>query len=601
MFNIPLRDNIQTVIHQLEAGFGPRLLRYFLLFLVVFCLVVLYDLRDYQNRFTPEGMDAAQLARNIAAGKGYTTEFIRPFSLYLVQAYNQRLAPNSLISQNLDFARAQNHPDLANPPVYPFVLAGLMKVLPLHLRSAFWADGGESARYKPDLLITLLNQVLLITVAVTIFFLGRKLFDQRVAWTSAVLTIGCATLWRFSTSGLSTLLLLLIFLGLTWCMVKIEELGREPQPVAHLTGWVIATGVLVGMGALTRYSFGFLVVPVVAFLFLFSGPRRAAYVLIVLTIFAVILTPWCIRNYSICGEPFGVAGFSAMEDTIIYPQFLLERSIHPNFFGFILRPYFVKMADNLRAICSNDLPTLGGCWATLFFLAGLMLVFRKVGAQRLRYFLLMCLGTSILVQSLGRTALSAESPVINSENLLILFAPLVFVYGASFFWTLLDQWELPLIELRYPIIGAFVILSSVPLIFSLWAPSPVAYPPYLLSNIQRFAGWMQPDEWTMSDVPWAVAWYGNRQCVWLSGDANTDFFQINNNVKTVNALYLTGETMNQNFINYWNNSDDSWETFIREAVIQKKIPANFPLNKAPAGFFPESLFLADKIRWQAAK
>ncbi len=28
-------------------------------------------------------MDSAQLARNIADGKGYTTLFIRPFSLYL--------------------------------------------------------------------------------------------------------------------------------------------------------------------------------------------------------------------------------------------------------------------------------------------------------------------------------------------------------------------------------------------------------------------------------------------------------------------------------------------------------------------------------------
>ena len=34
-------------------------------------------------------MDAAQLARNIAEGKGYTTLFIRPFSLYLVQSHNE--------------------------------------------------------------------------------------------------------------------------------------------------------------------------------------------------------------------------------------------------------------------------------------------------------------------------------------------------------------------------------------------------------------------------------------------------------------------------------------------------------------------------------
>ena len=51
-----------------------------------------------------------------------------------------------------------------------------------------------------------------------------------MAWLSALLVLGCALLWRFSVSGLSTLLLMVIFLGLTWCMLKIEELAREPQP-----------------------------------------------------------------------------------------------------------------------------------------------------------------------------------------------------------------------------------------------------------------------------------------------------------------------------------------------------------------------------------
>ena len=37
---------------------------------------------------TQEAMDAAQLARNIAQGKGYTTLFIRPFSMYLVKKRN---------------------------------------------------------------------------------------------------------------------------------------------------------------------------------------------------------------------------------------------------------------------------------------------------------------------------------------------------------------------------------------------------------------------------------------------------------------------------------------------------------------------------------
>ena len=74
------------------------------------------------------------------------------------------------------------------------------------------------------------NQILLVAAVVLTFFLARKLFDAGVAWLSAILMIGCELLWRFSVSGLSTMLLLVIFLGLTWCILKIEETAREPQP-----------------------------------------------------------------------------------------------------------------------------------------------------------------------------------------------------------------------------------------------------------------------------------------------------------------------------------------------------------------------------------
>ena len=55
----------------------------------------------------------------------------------------------------------------------------------------------------------------------------------------------------------------------------------------------------------------------------------------------------------------------------------------------------------------------------------------------------------------------------------------------------------------------------------------------------------------MSDVPWAVAWYGQRQCVWLTLNAQDDFFAINDYLKPVQALYLTPETMDAKLASDW--------------------------------------------------
>src|SRR5581483_8185320 len=185
-----LAEIVQTGIHKLEMGAGPRYLRHVIVALAVLVLWLRYDLHVYKNMYTPEGMDAAQVARNLSEGKGFTTEFIRPFSLYLVQTFNQ--SHETVAATNagtLDLARVKTgHPDLANAPVYPAVLAGLMKVLPFHypveLKKDFWtenddsgrfANGRKFARYEPDFLIAVFNQILLFLAAVLTFVIAKKL------------------------------------------------------------------------------------------------------------------------------------------------------------------------------------------------------------------------------------------------------------------------------------------------------------------------------------------------------------------------------------------------------------------------------------------
>ena len=595
------------MIHAVEVGRLARWLQLFPLVMGIIGLVVIYDLGSYRGFNSVEAMDAAQVARHVAEGQGFTTDFIRPFSVYLVQKHNHDIHLGEIqTTKPMDFAElAGLHPDLANAPVYPTVLAGLIKVFrpswKVETRKLFWSEGGRFMRYKMEFLIALMNQVWLLVVVGLTFIIARKLIDAPAAWLAAVLTLGVDMLWRFSVSGQSTLLLLVIYLGLIWCLIKIEEGGRADKPnVKQLFRLAVIVGGLAGVGMLTRYAFGWVIVPVVIFLVLFGGVRRPGLAVAAFLAFGLVVAPWIIRNLSVSGALFGTAGYAVVEDTFIFPGTQLMQSVNPDLVAaHWLRPYFTKFMVNTRYILQDDLLRIGGSWVAVFFFAGLLLGLRNIAARRLRYFTMMCLGMWLVAQALGKTQLSAISPDINSENLLVLLTPCVVIFGVTFFLTLLHQMKPASVQVRLIVITLMVLASCQVFIANLLPPksSPVAYPPYYPPEIQRVAGWLRPDELMMSDIPWAVAWYGRHQCVWTTLNTKYEFYQFNDYVKNVSGLYLTLNTLNQKlYSECLQGGADSWGNFVLKSVTVNQIPQQFPLKVAPAGLV-SGVFLTDRQRW----
>src|SRR5215475_3401373 len=107
---------LQDTIHKWTEGSGARWVRLMLVFFVVLLLAVWYDAAAFRNLSTIEAMDAAQLGRNISEGRGFTTDFIRPFSMSLLRKHRGDAA-----------LKGEKHPDLANAPLYPLALAGALK------------------------------------------------------------------------------------------------------------------------------------------------------------------------------------------------------------------------------------------------------------------------------------------------------------------------------------------------------------------------------------------------------------------------------------------------------------------------------------------
>ena len=469
---------LQDVLHKLEVGGGMRYFRVGLAVLAVLLLTVGYNWRAFRNMATQEAMDAAQLARNIAQGKGYTTLFIRPFSIFLVKKRNLETQGLPAVGKIADLAELRGmHPDLANPPVYPVVLAALMKVAALRLRrlrptKPFWSNNGRFWRFKPDFLIALFNQLLFLAIVVLVFFLARRLFDPGVAWLSAGLLLGTELLWRFSVSGLSTMLLMVIFLGLAWCLVLLEEEARAPKwgPSGILVLAGLA-GAMVGLGGLTRYSFGWLIIPVLVFLILFGGQRRVVLALIaargVCGRDGAVDRPQLQRqrqalrhrhlrgrgkHHALPRKPSGALAGAGLQPPL--PDGLLVQARTPT------------CAKSSRMTCpgwaavGSRRSSWSGCWSGFATPPSRACATSCWGA---------CL-VLILTQALGRTQLSEESPEINSENLLVLLAPLVLVYGVSLFYLLLEQMRLPFQEVRYVVIGIFSLVACLPMLFVFLPP-----------------------------------------------------------------------------------------------------------------------------------
>jgi len=602
---------LQEFIHKLTEGSGNRLLQSLLVLFVMLGLTVWYDAAQFKNLSTIEGMDAAQVARSVSEGRGFSTQFVRPFSVYLLRKH---LSGDAKLNGD--------HPDLANGPVYPAFLAGALKVNPLG-----WPDIRPDANtaqplvYAPDLWIAIVNQGLFLVAVGLVFRLGRRLFDDSVAWVSAAVFAGSELFWRFSISGQSTMLLVVLFLGLVEVLVRIEPETKEgsTRGATWLLGMSALAGLLAGLAGLTRYSFAFVMFPVGLFLGSLATPKRLQMAGAAAGAFLLVMGPWVARNFVVSGTPFGTAGYAILQNTDLFVDQPLERALHPDFSLLTGGMIWQKALSGIKDIMAKDLPRLGGSWVGAFFLVGLMVPFRKTVLLRLRSFLVVSLALFVVVQALGRTVLTTESPEVTTENLLAVLAPMVFLFGVGLFFVLLEQFGVAMPAFRLMAVGAFVAVASIPLLISLVMPVRLrlSYPPYYPPGIQARSEWVAEEALMMSDFPWAVAWYGHRQCVWLSLKFSeeprirlrNDFEAMNQCGKPIRALYLSDRTLKSVSMaplepwvsreergEQWEPYARDWEGFVLVGVfLFREVPTGFALKHRPFGLLPE-LFLTDSER-----
>ena len=520
----PVYERIQDWIFRLDVGIGIGPYRLAMFCLVVLMLILLYTGTQFYGLRDPEAMDAGQLARNLWRGRGYATQNIRPLEIWYLSSIGRRpIDPNRNIQ-----------PELWTPPMYPMVLAAVFHILP----PEFTVENGAWT-VEADRVVMLTGWLFYLAGMFLMYALAREMFDHRVATMSAFLYLFCNPLMESAIAGLPWGLMSVLFLVTAYAVFKAEKWQAEGR-----SGWwvygVLAVGAgAVALGTLTQYAFASVLVPLLIYVAVsFPKKWRVKCGLCVL-VFALMLTPWVMRNWRASQTLFGLSRFQLVEGPggRAEPEVKagqVQRMFGGALPGIGLRPLVRRALVNGRQLYEVALKDVGANYLVVFFLVGLMHRYRQEEVFRLRRFVFW----SVLMAMVW---MSVAGPP--KRNFLTVFEPLIIVYGVAFFYVMFERLQFRTRLVRTAFVGGFAVFNSLPFVFMLLPPATtLPYPPYRAEVVGRLGKEFGEQELLCSDIPWAVAWYADRAAVWTPYDEQT-FYAINDNVKTMSGIYLTQQTL----------------------------------------------------------
>jgi 4-amino-4-deoxy-L-arabinose transferase-like glycosyltransferase len=478
---------------------------------VLVCLLLIMAYLSYHaGRFNGlnnvAALDYGQIARNLANGDGYTTKFIRPLSL-------------------ARFPRLDHHPEVAAPPLHPFVASLFMRIM---------ADKERAVALSGGL-------AFLLTVPV-VFFLGWQLFDIRTGLLAgALFALNIGNL-RASISGLETPWLTLWTALLLLICYNLSRKLRWRVPLAA------AAGVVMGLAYLTQYIW-LAVVPLFAVFILLASDRRtrwtatAAFILL----FVLVITPWCIRTANVTGSPFACfRGVESIMGTRSNPGNTLYRQFTPQTtpWAAYLFQHPMEIIQKAASGLGNLYPTLmnmGGAYVTPFFLVAILVTLGSASFERLRV-----LGyASFAVLFIGSLF---TSPL---PRILIPLGVLVTVVAAGFFFRLMETRVGALMPARRArLMGLAVVtlclIQGLPTLFDLLSGrTPDDTRSAQLVRSARDVGSLTSGA-IITDVPWLIAWHCDRPAIWLPKTA-ADLQNMERKVGKIPWLMLTPQVADRNY------------------------------------------------------
>jgi len=533
---------LQETVRDIDSGLIAQILKIGMIAAVVIGLCTVYFLIQFKGLGTEQAMDQAQIARSLISGEGFTTRYIRPLA----------------IRQLTDTARKVpivNFPDFYNAPLYPLVEAAAL--FPVKKRIAMEPTDTLS---MGDRAIAALGIVLLLLGVLVWYFVGTLLFDRTLALIGAGLLLVTNLLWQYALAGLPQLFLIVLF-GLV-CLCALKALNAEEEE-NQLTVYAWLAGGALGLGlmSLTHGVTAFLVPGFLAFC-LFAFRSRIVTFLVPLLIYLLTVLPWLIRNYSVCGNPFGLSIYIALAGAGVTEQSVM-RGVNTglNLGGGMAS----KIRSGLIDQASHLWEYLGLNITGVAFFISLLHPFKNPVAAVWRWV--------ILIMWVGLTlgmALFGVKGAVSSNQLHVIFIPIFILFGMAFFLVLWNRLNISLNALRIAFLSAIFLVSGIPMILTLLAgqQARIQWPPYVPPFISVLQNWFKPQELLSSDMPWAVAWYANRKCL-LIPETIRQFNQISDFGSLgspIVGLYLTPVSAGEPFMDLLKGSYKDWGPVIMRTV-----------------------------------
>jgi len=569
--------DVQTFVHRIEEGVWAGPLRFLLLLVCLLALTILF-ISGFQGLSSAAGMEQAQIARELARGNGFSTKVIRPLAVWEFRS-RKGVFPAGAI------------PDIYHAPLNPFINS-----LFLRFDRKSWAMSSSLALYPCDVLIAEVSIAFFLLSLAINYFTARHLFGPRLALLGLGLLVVCAAFWEFALSGLPQMLMLFLFSACLYTM------ARAPHAAvwnARDALWFAAAGALFGLLALAHG----LTLWIFAGALLYAGfvvRPRGCYALLMLGTFSLVYAPWLVRNYHVCGNPLGLACFSALggspksENVLMRSLTLLKGGLSPGTLRARIQSQIPFQIDHLY-------PLLGSSAVAPLFFVSLLHPFKRPEAASFRW-RLACMGAGAAL-GMAVFGLAGEDPQAN--NLYILFVPSFTFYGLAFVLSIWNRLGINQRIFRTGLICLIYLLSASPLLNTLLQKRGgqlFHWPPYAPPIISLLNKWTSEDEIIVSDMPWAVAWYADRKCLWLP-TAVGDFMELNDS-RLLGAplvgLYLTPVSGDAPFLSEIANGEyKGWAPFI--LGLKNFLPPNFPLHAATRlPLNNECIYYSDRDRWSAA-